>query len=277
MVDIVDNAVLVMILAGLAAGLINSTLGFGNLLSFVVLTSVLGVPALAAHLANQVSAPASFATAAWVSRKRHAATWRMVLVGGLGTGAGGVALAWIPADWVHNAAPVGVLAGALLLVLVPAMRHWHVRWQLPGLALAGLWGGTVGAGVGSFVMPCVDGPTAGPTRNVLCFPMGLAVAIPLVILSPGRITWVMVAALSAGMLVGGYLGSRFLAWLPARQSTSDQLRMVMAVMALGAAVFLYGGSVLTALSVAASALLIVAGLTALRHHSLRHHATVGGS
>jgi uncharacterized membrane protein YfcA len=277
MVTVVHNAVLWMVIAGLIAGLINSTIGFGNLVSFVVLTSVLGVPALGAHLANQVAAPASFATAAWVSRRDHAATRRMMLAGCGGTMAGGLALARIPAQWVTIAAPGGVLAGALLLVLVPLTRSLTFPWQVPGLAVAGLWGGTIGAGVGSFVMPCVDGPAAGPTRNVLCFPMGVAVALPLAVLSPRRINWTIVAALCAGMLVGGYLGSTVLRWLPRRQSTSDRLREVMAAMALGAFAYLYTDSLAVALGVLVVALNVVVIWTVWRIHVVHVHAQQGVS
>ncbi|HEX5522691.1 MAG TPA: sulfite exporter TauE/SafE family protein [Pedococcus sp.] len=249
-----------VVLAGILAGVVNSTIGFGNLASFLILTGLLGVPALGAHLANQVSAPASFATAAWVSRHSHAATWPMVAAGSAGTLAGGAALAILPSDWVGRAAPIGVAAGAVLLVLVPLTRRLRFGWQLPGLTVAGLWGGTVGAGVGSFVMPCVDGPAAPATRNVVCLPMGLAVAAPLAALSPDRINWTHVVALASGMLIGGYLGATLLSWLPRKQSTSDRLREAMAVVAVGAFAYLWTDSLGRAgyaLLVAASAWLLI--------------------
>lgn len=259
-------------LIGVVAGIINSTIGYGNLISFVALTTLLGMPALGVHLANQVCAPASFALA-WRKRFEHQATGAMFWAGCLGACAGAVLLAQTSPATARAVAPWGILVGVGVLLAVPVLRRVKVPWQLPGLAAAGLWGGLVGPGVGSFVFVCVDGSRAMQTKNVLCLPMGIVVAVPLIakdVAFGSTMNWTVAGVLAAGMLLGGLLGSTILNSLPQSRVVADGLRYAMAAMGGAAGVFMLTGSLQVTIAVMASLLFLVALATPL---VLAHRAT----
>ncbi len=219
--------------------------GSGNIVSFVALTA-LGVPPLTAQIANQAAAPASFLSA-WRSRDGHQATWPMRLVAVAGVAVGTVALVRTPASWVAHVAPAGVACSALLLFLAPWAQHWTTRYRLPLLAGAGLYGGTVGAGVGTVVLACVDaeGKSAAATRNALCLPMGLVAAAVLVATNPhsGLIHWPLAAALVAGQALGGEVGNRWLQrYLAATPAAPARFRAAVVALSVAAAAGMAGHS-----------------------------------
>lgn len=260
--------------AGLLAGVLNPTTGSGNLASFVILTAGLGIPAFTAHVANQAAAPASFAVA-WRQARREHATWRTwwrpMVAGCVGTLLGTVLLAQLSPGWVSGAAPWGLLAGAALLLAGPLAQTFTTRHRVPLLLLAGLYGGTIGAGVGTLVLACVDavGRGAAVIRNALCLSMGAVVTLSLIgasVAHPGLLQPVLALDLAGGMLVGGLLGSRVLAWLLRRSPLAPAwIREAVAIVAASAAAGMLAHQVLVALGcVLVGALVVAAAELSLR-------------
>lgn len=246
MLELLGGALPWLLLVGVVAGIVNATIGFGSLLPFVVLTTVFGVPPLTAHIANQTAAPASFLTAL-LRRRDHDATRPQWLAGTSGALAGAVLLTRLPASWAQHAAPWGVAAGVLLLLVSPLAQHWKAHWQLPGLFGAGLWGGTVGPGVGTLTWACVDGPKAAGTRNALCLPMGAAVTLVLTVagtVTPGLVRWDITVALAVGKAIGGAIGSALVDRLQRSARAREWLREAVLAASTAALVYLVTGDLI---------------------------------
>jgi uncharacterized membrane protein YfcA len=266
------SGLLLVVAAGFVAGLLNATTGSGNLVSFVTLVA-LGVPPLVAHVANQVAAPASFATA-WRKTRGHEATPAMWVAGCLGTAVGALALTAVPATSAAQAAPFGVALAAVALLLAPLAERWTARHRLPLLAASGLWGGFVGPGVGTMVAATVDTrrPRAmGATRNALCLPMSVTCASVLVVaqvVTPGLLQLNYVAALAVGMLAGGMVGSALIARLPNAREAVPWFRSVVVGATVAAAAWLFVG---TLDAVVLATVVTLGGIWFVEH--LRQHLT----
>lgn len=249
------------------AGALNRTTGSGNVLLFLVLIA-LGVPPLVAHLAGQVAAPASFAGAWRV--KGHEASAAMIGAACLGTIGGAFWLAHASSAWIAEVAPVGVAVSAIMLALAPLSQSWTTKHRIPLLFLAGTFGGTVGAGVGTVVWACVDalGRSAWATRNALCLPMGLVVSGVLLATSPpwhpgGLIHWPLAGAVAAGMVVGGEAISPMVrSYLDAHTAAPARLRAAVVSVSASAAVAMASHSAALTLLML---LLMVAGYRVAHH------------
>lgn len=271
-------------LAGIVAGFLNPTIGSGNLFTLVVLTSVLGVPVLTAHVANQIAAPASFVA----SRRRPpplggtpAVSFRQALAAMAGVAAGAVALSFVSADWVRDAAPWGVALAAVLLMLSPlAVRH-TLRWRAPSLFTAGAYGGLIGSGVRTLVVAALDTGRAGvlAAANTLCLYMSLTVSLSLLtiggVAAPGLVNWPLALALAGGMFLGGIPATLLVKHLPSSPSGVYWTRASVAIATLTAATYMFTESVRTTVlacaGLGAAASAIALGAMLPRHHEAHGH------
>lgn len=235
----------VIVLAGVGAGIFNGVAGGGSLISFPVLLA-LGYPALTANITNTIGIwPGYVASAAGYRAEIGDQSRRLVrltpvgLAGGI---SGALLLLTTPSGTFDAVVPWLVLGAALLFALQPVLRRvldrgsTHPRERpillVAGVFAASVYGGYFGAAMGvmflavlGLALPVSLAHTSG-LRAVLSMVVNGIAAV--VFLIHGGLAWEAVGLLALGSLVGGYAGARLALRLPA-----PALRL--AVIAIGVA------------------------------------------
>ena len=246
-----------ILLAGLAAGLINTVVGSGTLITVPTLVA-LGVPPVTANVSNTVGlVPGSISGAVGYRRELRGQRGRAVrlglasLVGGL---AGALLLLVLPEEAFAAIVPALILLGLVLVVFQPRISAWVARrhdaagglpengawWVRPAVLLAGVYGGYFGAAQGVLLMAIlgigVDEPLQrlNAVKNVLAAVVnGVAGTLFIVV---ADVDWRIVGLIGVGAVVGGQLGATVGRRLPA-----TVLRVVIVVVGVAAlASFLLG-------------------------------------
>lgn len=214
-------------LAGTAAGMINTIVGSGTLITFPTLL-FFGVNPLAANVSNTVGLVAGGASGAWGYRHEltgQAPTLRRLLpLSFIGSVIGATLLLVLPPS-AFNAIVPALIGIALVLVLVgPRIQAWATRdrheqpaWHAPvmgaGVLVAGMYGGYFGAAQGVLLMGLFSALSAEPLqrlngyKNVLALVVNLVAAVLFVIFARQHIDWLVVVLIAAGSALGGVLGA----------------------------------------------------------------------
>lgn len=244
MSSIVDPVILLV--AGVAAGLIGSAGGITSLVSYPALLGV-GLPAHAANIANNVALVACWPGSALGSRPelRGKGPWlaRWTWVAALGASAGAALLLSTPSHVFVRVVPFLVAFGSLSLLFAPRLmarrRHRagsdHTLALTIGLIPLSLYNGYFGAGSGvmtlSLLLVLVDGSILGANalKNML-IGAGVLVAAAIFI-AFGSVHWSAVVPLGLGMLVGSRIGPTV-----ARRLPPDLLRWLIVLLGMALAV-----------------------------------------
>ena len=226
--------IVLVCLAALAAGAVNSVAGGGTLLTFPVLIAVLtrrlGTEKLAAVVANQTSTtaliPGIFA-AAWgyraqLKHSRHWLKWLLPssIIGGL---IGGALVVGFP-DQFSALVPWLILTAAVLFVLQPQIARWtgigQPHSEPHGATLAAIivfqffvaiYGGYFGAGIGILMLSALglmglaDIHVMNGLKNCLAFSINIMAVI--VFLTRGQVDWSLALPMIACSIVGGFMGA----------------------------------------------------------------------
>jgi uncharacterized protein len=221
--------VVAIILAGLAAGTINTIVGSGTLVTFPTLL-FFGVPPVVANVSNSLGLVPGGMAGAWGYRHELRSLGPMVrrlapasLVGSI---LGAVLLLVLPPEAFETIVPALILVALLLVVLGPRLSRWaadrhadHLtpgRWVvlILGILLAGMYGGYFGAAQGvlllglmSILLPLGIQQING-IKNVLGMIVNFVAAAVFLIVAPGVIDWWIVLLISIGSLMGGFVGAR---------------------------------------------------------------------
>lgn len=245
-------------LAGLAAGTINTVVGSGTLITFPTLLAF-GVPPVTANVSNTIGlVPGSLSGAIGYRRElagQRARVLRLAvasLVGGL---AGGVLLLVLDEDAFAAIVPVLILLGLILVVLQPRISAWVARrhealgshprgvtgawWVWPAVLVTGVYGGYFGAAQGVLLMAVLGiGITESLQRlnavkNVLALLANAAAGVLFVVVAD--VDWTVVALIGVGSIIGGQIGATV-----GRRLPDPVLRVTIVVVGLTAlAVFLF--------------------------------------
>jgi uncharacterized protein len=219
-------------LAGLAAGTINSVVGSGTLVTFPTLLAF-GVPPVTANVSNNIGlVPGSVAGAVGYREElggQRRRTIRLAIASLLGGATGAVLLLVLPDDAFAAIVPVLIMLGVVLVVVQPRLSAWtrkraeargEVRdsdsrdpwWVWPAVLLCGVYGGYFGAAQGVLLMGVLGIGVAqslqrsNAVKNVLAAVVnGVAGGIFAVV---ADVDWLIVALIGAGSVVGGLLGAR---------------------------------------------------------------------
>jgi len=247
---------LILILAGALAGLINGVVGSGTLITFPIML-LLGYPPLVANVSNNLGLIPGSTAAAW---QYHAQLWQrrrlvaqMLPLTIVGAAAGSLLLLVLPSEVFSGVVPVLIIA-ALVVVLAQPFAQRMVRRRtsdlptetstpsgvsLPliiGLPLMGAYGGYFGAAQGILLLVILGIVLALPysdvngIKNVLAGVANLVSGLLFIIIAPDKIDWVIVACVAIGSIVGGAGGGRIAQKLP--QSAYRGIIIVVGLVAL---------------------------------------------
>jgi uncharacterized membrane protein YfcA len=223
-----------VLLAGLAAGTINTVVGSGTLITFPTLLAF-GVSPVTANVSNTIGLVPGVASGVWGYRRelrgQRARLLRLASASLAGGVIGAVLLLWLPAGAFSAIVPALIVVGLLLVVLQPRIsawvdaRHEGARaesgpwWVWPSVLLAGVYGGYFGAAQGVILMGVLGIGFADSlqrlngTKNVLA---GLVNGVAgLIFIVVADVDWTVVALIAVGSVIGGQVGATIGRRLPA--------------------------------------------------------------
>ena len=217
-------------LAGLAAGTINTVVGSGTLITFPTLLAF-GVPPVTANVSNTIGlVPGSLSGAIGYRRELAGQRPRVLrlavasLVGGL---VGGVLLLVLDEDAFAAIVPALIVLGLVLVVLQPRISAWVTGrhellgedtrgltgawWVWPAVLVTGVYGGYFGAAQGVLLM-AVMGIGIPETlqrlnavKNVLALLVNAVAGVLFVFVAD--VDWRVVALIGVGSVIGGQIGA----------------------------------------------------------------------
>ncbi|MBD3784581.1 MAG: sulfite exporter TauE/SafE family protein [Micrococcales bacterium] len=221
---------LLVVLAGIGAGTINTIVGSGTLITFPTLL-LLGIPPVTANVSNNLGlVPGSLTGAIGYRRELtglRAELLRLVPVSFAGGALGAVLLLVLDPDLFRAIVPVLILVGVGLVVAGPRLNAWTARRRsasgdVPaghrgllrgGVFGAGVYGGYFGAAQGIILMGIMGALSDEPlqrlngVKNVLATVVNAVAAVVFVLVARDRIDWLVVLLIALGSTVGGVLGS----------------------------------------------------------------------
>jgi len=225
-----------ILLAGVAAGTINTVVGSGTLITFPTLLAF-GVPPVTANVSNTVGlVPGSVSGAVGYRRELSGQRARVLrlcvasLIGGL---AGALLLLVLPAGAFAAIVPALILLGLVLVVFQPRISAWvavrhdargglphHGAWWVwPAVLLTGVYGGYFGAAQGVLLMAVlgigVDEPLQrlNAVKNVLAAVVNGVAGLLFILVA--HVDWRVAVLIGVGSVVGGQLGATVGRRLPA--------------------------------------------------------------
>jgi uncharacterized protein len=238
-------SVLVLLVAGVGAGLAGTVTGLASLVSYPALLAV-GLPPLTANVTNTVALCSTAIGAAAGSqpelRGQGARVVRLGAVCVVGGAVGAGLLLLTPGDAFSRIVPWLIAAAALLILARPlllragsgAVGDGHPA-VLAGMFAAAVYAGYFGAAAGVLMLALLSAVTAdsharvNALKNVVLGLGNATAAVGFTVLGP--VAWTAAAPLAAGFFAGGLLGPRIVRRVPA-----DALRVVVALLGLGLAV-----------------------------------------
>ena len=241
-------------LAGVAAGTINTVVGSGTLITFPTLLAF-GVPPVTANVSNTVGLVPGSMSGVFGYRRELAGQRARVLRLGAASLVGGVAgallLLWLPSSAFDAIVPALIALGVVLVLLGPRIQRsvasraesrggipdHGVWWVWPAVAVAGVYGGYFGAAQGVLLMAILGIGVADSmqrhtaTKNVLALIVNAVAA--LVFVAVADIDWTVAGLIAIGSVIGGQIGATV-----GRRLSPSLLRAVIAVVGLTALVVL---------------------------------------
>jgi uncharacterized protein len=222
--------------AGVAAGAINAVIGSGTLVTFPTLVA-LGFPPVTATMSNAVGLVAGGVSGTWGYRRElggqgNRLRWQ-IPASLVGAGLGSWLLLHLPETVFAAVVPV-LLVGALLLVVVgPRIQAWARRRAeeagrsadhvsagrmaaLVGATFAvGVYGGYFTAAQGILLIGVMGAllpesmQRMNGAKNLLSLVVNVVAAVAYTLVAFDRISWEAAGLIAAGSLIGGFLGAHY--------------------------------------------------------------------
>lgn len=221
----------VLALVAVAAGVINTVVGSGSLITFPTLLA-LGFPPVTANMANTAGLAVGNVGGVIGYRRELRGQRRvlvpLVIVTVVGALCGALALLALPPDVFHAIAPVLVIVGCALVGIQPLLQRMSrdgagavvPRWlSLPLTFLTGTYGGYFGAAQGVLIVGVLELTLreqlqrVNAIKNVLQTVAGWVATI--VFVFRAELPWIAIAAIAAGSLAGAGIGAAVGRRLPA--------------------------------------------------------------
>lgn len=242
------GVLLLLVLAGVGAGLTGSVAGLASLVSYPALLAA-GLPPLAANMTNTVAMMGTTVGAAAGSRPelvgQGGRLLRLSVITVVGGAAGGVLLLVTPPGAFTAVVPWLIAAAAVLLMLGPRLRVAGERAEAAGLSPAAavaafgvaVYGGYFGAAAGVLMLALLSTvwtqslARTNAAKNIATGVANLVAAI--VFAFTGQVYWPAAAALCLGSVLGSWVGPLIVRRLPA-----GPLRIAIGIAGLGLAAVL---------------------------------------
>ena len=222
---------IVIFAAGVWAGGINVIVGSGALVTFPTLL-LFGYPPLTANVSNNIGIVAGGVSGIYGYRSElrpnRAILVRLAPASVAGALVGAVLLLVLPDDSFKAIVPALIALGLLMVVFGPsvqrrtaAARHEGYPNLLSrvlltaGIFALGVYGGYFGAAQGILLVGLMglllsDGiQRLTAIKNVLATLVNAVAAVTFMVIATNHIDWSVVALISSGAFIGGYLGARF--------------------------------------------------------------------
>ena len=217
----------IIVVAGVWAGMVNTIVGSGTLVTFPVLLA-LGYPPLTANVSNGLGlVPGSLTGAIGYRRELRGLRGRVVRLGVasvLGGLTGAVLLLWLPPEAFDAVVPVLVALAVVLVVVQPWVSRRMAARRPDGAPRTrvgpavwsatygtGVYGGYFGAAQGVLLLATLglliddDLQRHNAVKNVLATLANLVSGIVFALVAP--VSWPVVACVAGGSIVGGVIGS----------------------------------------------------------------------
>ncbi|MEO8850550.1 MAG: sulfite exporter TauE/SafE family protein [Allobranchiibius sp.] len=223
-----SQAVLIL-LAGMAAGVINTVVGSGTLVTFPTLLAF-GYSSVTANISNTVGLVAGGLSGTFGYRRElrgmSAVLRRLAPMSLLGGVTGALLLIVLPPGVFKTVVPLLILIGILLVVFGPALgkkaraAHSDTASRGRGIALlvgifgAGVYGGYFGAAQGVLLLGLMSAlmteslQQINGVKNVLGTIVNGVAAITFLIIAWNEVDWAAAGLIAVGSLIGGVIGAR---------------------------------------------------------------------
>lgn len=233
---------LLVLLAGIGAGTINTVVGSGTLITFPTLLAF-GIPPVSATMSNAVGLVAGNVSGTWGYRRELRGQWGrlrwQIPASVLGAVIGAWLLLHLPADAFESIVPVLLVLALILVVTQTRIQRWvKGRAERAGRAvalmtparlwlllvwtfIAGIYGGYFAAAQGVLLVGLMGAlvpntlQEINAAKNLLTLLVNTVSAGIYTIVAFDRINWVAVAMIAVGSLIGGFLGAGVGRRLPA--------------------------------------------------------------
>ena len=229
--------VVLLVVAGLAAGVVNAIAGGGSLITFPSLIAV-GLPSVAANVTNSIAVFPGYVSSVVGSRADLAGQGRrlraIVPIGLVGSVLGCALLLGTPARAFEVVVPFLVLGAAAILFFQERLRALVGRSTSENgrstsekkvtlrlvVFVGGIYGGYFGAALGVMYVAALalvlDEPLnrINALKNVLSACVGLVTVVVFAVFAP--VHWGAVLVVAPATIVGGYAGAHLARRLPAR-------------------------------------------------------------
>lgn len=221
---------LLVVLAGVGAGTINTVVGSGTLITFPTLL-LLGVPPVTANVSNNIGLVPGSLTGAVGYRAELVGAGpvlrRLVPMSLLGGALGAVLLLVLDPAVFKAVVPVLIVVGIVLVVAGPRLSAWsqrrreegrstragHARAMALGTFGTGVYGGYFGAAQGIILMGILGALSSEPLqrlngyKNVLATIVNGVAAVVFLLVARDRIDWLVVLLIAVGSTIGGVVGA----------------------------------------------------------------------
>jgi uncharacterized protein len=223
------EAVLIL-LAGVGAGTINTVVGSGTLITFPTLLAF-GVPPVTANVSNTIGLVPGSLTGAYGYRRelvgQRGLVLRLLSASVIGASIGAVLLLVLPEGAFEAIVPALIALGVLLVIFQPrlargvaaraeqrqqAPRTKEAGWVWPSVLGTGVYGGYFGAAQGVLLMGVLgvgvpqDVQRNNAVKNILAGAVNAVAGVIFIVVAD--VDWTIVALIAAGATVGGLLGAR---------------------------------------------------------------------
>ena len=243
--------VAILFLSGTLAGIINTVVGSGSLVTFPALLA-LGYPPILANVTNNVGVLPGSISGAIAYRKELKGQFKPVallaIFSGLGGLAGALLLLQLPAEVFDGVVPALITLACVLVIVGPRLKQaiaarrarkgvpTHKVAPFVTTGLTGVYGGYFGAAQGVILLSGLSILLPGSIqranayKNVLSAVANFAAAIVFVAIS--QVAWLAAGVIAAGAILGGQIGG----WVGQRL---PPLVLRIVIVAVGIAAIIY--------------------------------------
>jgi len=245
---------LVIVLAGVGAGTINSLVGSGTLITFPTLVT-LGFPPVTATMSNAIGLVAGGVSGTWGYRAELSGQWHrlrwQIPASVSGALIGSFLLLHLPERVFTQIVPVLMILALVLVIAGPRIGDYARRRAetagrsaervsprrmaalVMGTFAVGIYGGYFTAAQGILLMALMgvllpeNMQRMNAAKNLLSLLVNIVAAVTYTLVAFDRISWLAAGLIAIGSLVGGWLGSRY-----GRRLSPNALRAVIVVVGL---------------------------------------------